>query len=636
MKRLFCALLVGFVVSVGSGQAIAAPAKADAVGKQARLLLTRLKKQKPKKHVGLLAAPLFTFSSSPSVPIQGQKFNLIANSENDFSDRDLSVEAKWNGEAVANITSPSRGLFLIALGIQNEIKASTVEATLFLEDPKTNKDIRSAVKALDTDISRITTQINAERDPTKRRILQSQREEKIALKTELLTQLKRFRSKVGTQSYSFAVQADPTSPDLPKIADVRPMTGSVSGGTEVTILGQNFTPNVQVKFGGIPAQSATYISQNKIVAVTPSFSGVSGAKDVELIFTTTSFFIRTTTTNVVLRNGFFAADFSGAPGSEKPVAVASGSRKMGLGDSAELDGSQSYSPRGTEFGYAWTFVSVPANSNYSVGQTLDPVVNPTITPSAFGTYVIQLVVHELSTEEQLQSDPSIAVVQVDGSPNPIANPIVVPRGGTGTTQVLPNDATPGDSHFFLVIQPPLHGTATVSSSGLVTYHATSSEYTGEDSIGIQVTDLDGHIGTVTIPVIVGPSNHPPQPSANPITTHGEPQATEVYANDPDQQQTFTYEIATPPQHGIVSVSPDGFATYASEAGYVGSDIFIVRVTDNGDPQMSGLAPVSVTVLANSTPELSAPVLRTTSGNSGTTQITVVDVLLNKTVSDFYA
>lgn len=85
MKRMFCALFLGFLAT--SGQA--APLKIDTANKQAQLLLSKLKKQKPKKHAGILAAPLFTFSSSPAVPTQGQKFNVIANSENHFSDRVL-------------------------------------------------------------------------------------------------------------------------------------------------------------------------------------------------------------------------------------------------------------------------------------------------------------------------------------------------------------------------------------------------------------------------------------------------------------------------------------------------------------------------------------------------------------------
>jgi IPT/TIG domain len=84
----------------------------------------------------------------------------------------------------------------------------------------------------------------------------------------------------GTSSTSSLVQftfiAPP--PSAPTITHVTPGTGSITGGTVVTITGTGFTGAVSVTFGGVPAESFTVNSDTSITATAPA--GTTGSADV--------------------------------------------------------------------------------------------------------------------------------------------------------------------------------------------------------------------------------------------------------------------------------------------------------------------------------------------------------------------
>lgn len=587
----------------------------DKTNSRAKALIARLNAE-PANPPKLLAAPILNFSLSPAVALQGRQLSAYIQSDNSFSGRDLSIDVKVNGTVRSNVYHPSRGLFVAPLGIQTEQKTNSIEATLFLENTQNNTDIRNAIKALDVDIKRLTNQINAERDSTKRKILESQRAEKIALKTELLTQLKKFRYKVGTQAFSYNVQPDTSSPTLPKITSVAPLSGNVAGGTRLTISGANFNSNVDVKIGGVTATNISYVNSNVIQATTPNFGRSDGAKDVELRFTTNDGVF-----NAIAQGAFFATSAQDLP-PRKPVAVANGSQRIQLGETAQLDGGSSYDPNGDSLKYKWTFVSVPIESNYVVGEELPAVYNPSITPTAVGSYVLQLTVKEEFTEEKLESDPSTVVVQVGTVPQPTAAPIIVIKQGTATSQVFPNYFNPGDAIAYSITEQPTHGTASVSPSGLVTYVA--GNYIGQDSLTVEVSTQSGLTGSVVIPITVRHANYPPIPTAGSISTHSEPGQAQVFPNDPDAGQTHTYEVSFQPRHGSATVDANGMITYNSDPGYVGSDLLAVKVTDSGLDNLSGQVNVSVTVNANSAPQVTVDPIFIVAGATGTSQASVSD------------
>lgn len=59
---------------------------------------------------------------------------------------------------------------------------------------------------------------------------------------------------------------------IPYLSTISPNNGPQSGGTFVTITGQNFIPGTTVRFGDILASSVTYINSSQLTAITPAAS----------------------------------------------------------------------------------------------------------------------------------------------------------------------------------------------------------------------------------------------------------------------------------------------------------------------------------------------------------------------------
>jgi hypothetical protein len=65
----------------------------------------------------------------------------------------------------------------------------------------------------------------------------------------------------------------------PAIVAISPESGSIAGGTKVTVTGTDFNAASEVKFGELPAASFTVVSETEITAVTPR-SKVAGEVDI--------------------------------------------------------------------------------------------------------------------------------------------------------------------------------------------------------------------------------------------------------------------------------------------------------------------------------------------------------------------
>ena len=67
---------------------------------------------------------------------------------------------------------------------------------------------------------------------------------------------------------------------IPSITDVSPVSGSVLGGTEITITGVNLNATTSVTIDGVEVAEFTVVSNSSVLATTPA--GTEGAKDVTL------------------------------------------------------------------------------------------------------------------------------------------------------------------------------------------------------------------------------------------------------------------------------------------------------------------------------------------------------------------
>ncbi len=80
-----------------------------------------------------------------------------------------------------------------------------------------------------------------------------------------------FASSLATGGlYDPAVDPSQFPEPLPSITSINPTTGSVAGGTSITISGAYFRPKAQVSIGGIPALGVTVVDDTTVMATTPA------------------------------------------------------------------------------------------------------------------------------------------------------------------------------------------------------------------------------------------------------------------------------------------------------------------------------------------------------------------------------
>jgi hypothetical protein len=166
--------------------------------------------------------------------------------------------------------------------------------------------------------------------------------------------------------------------------------------------------------------------------------------------------------------------------------------------------------------------------------------------------------------------------------------------------VLANDRDPeGDlsPRSLVIVQLPADGSVDFVA-GVVTY-TPDAGFHGTDHLSYMVDDARGarsNLATVTIGV--ASAALPPLAWGDVAVTETAAAVTiDVLANDTDEDGTLvpgTVELASAPQHGAVTIGPDGRVTYLPSPGFVGTDIFLYIVEDD-DGNVSNEASVTVAV-----------------------------------------
>ena len=185
----------------------------------------------------------------------------------------------------------------------------------------------------------------------------------------------------------------------------------------------------------------------------------------------------------------------------------------------------------------------------------------------------------------------------------ISTPEDTPK--SGTVKAFDQD---GDTLGYTVDTQPTHGTLTLNSTtGAYTY-TPAPDYHGPDSFVVEVSDGNGGTVLVTVDVTVTPDNDAPVGGKLPdgtddpdfngtngryeITTpQNTPQGGRVRGYDRDGD-TLGYVVTSSPAHGTVSVAPlTGQYTFTPASGFVGTDSFVVTVSDG----QGGTAQITVRV-----------------------------------------
>ncbi|MCP5248369.1 MAG: tandem-95 repeat protein [Candidatus Accumulibacter sp.] len=157
----------------------------------------------------------------------------------------------------------------------------------------------------------------------------------------------------------------------------------------------------------------------------------------------------------------------------------------------------------------------------------------------------------------------------------------------------------------VVVDQPQHGTLILAPDGGFLY-TPDTDYFGSDSFSYHASDgqLDSNLALVTLTIT--PVNDAPVAIDDAYTLNEDTSlnvpAAGVLSNDSDiDSTTLTAVVVDQPQHGALTLAPDGGFLYTPDADYFGADSFSYRANDG---QLdSNLALVTLTI----TPVDDAPV-----------------------------
>jgi VCBS repeat-containing protein len=189
---------------------------------------------------------------------------------------------------------------------------------------------------------------------------------------------------------------------------------------------------------------------------------------------------------------------------------------------------------------------------------------------------------------------NIGVTPVNDAP--VANNVnlTTPEDTPISSQISASDID-GDTLTFAVTGSPANGSVSLNpATGTFTY-TPSANYNGSDSFTVTISDGNGGTTTSLVTIGVTPVNDGPSAANLNLTTDEDvPVNGAISANDPDGD-TLSYSVSGNPANGSVVLNPaTGTFTYTPNAGYGGSDSFVVSVSDG----KGGVATSTVTIGVN--------------------------------------
>ncbi len=203
--------------------------------------------------------------------------------------------------------------------------------------------------------------------------------------------------------------------------------------------------------------------------------------------------------------------------------------------------------------------------------------------------------------------------------------------------VLNNDQDIDGDNIVLNTTPidqPNHGTVTISPNGDYTY-TPATGYLGQDTFVYSICD-DGFpvlCDTATVVILVLPDNgdnYPPFAGDDfGIGEINEPITLNILPNDGDPNGDPITVNTTPidqPNHGTVTILPNGDIIYTPFGGYFGPDEFVYEICDNGTPALCAQATVYLLVAPANQPPVAINDINATLVNT--------QVFINVLTNDF--
>lgn len=304
------------------------------------------------------------------------------------------------------------------------------------------------------------------------------------------------------------------------------------------------------------------------------------------VFDTTIIFTLTVISGQNVKTADVTVNFS-----PQVIANAGGNRKKNPGVPLVLDASKS---QGANAKYAWYNGAVPY-TYFENGNTLHPIITEP------GTYI--LIVTDMHGCNDIDE-----VVIKENDLFAVNDFAVMVVNDTLYANVLTNDFDPdGDSiHSPLLITAPLNGrllnnpSSKIANNGSFIY-VPNPNFVGTDVFTYQISDNNNPDMTKTAIVnirVIDIEVPNTKPVANPdffFVNKGNDLFTNVMANDydPDGGTISLTNIVKSPTKGTLTADVDGSIAYIPYETASGSDHFIYKICDNGNPSACDTARVTI-------------------------------------------
>jgi VCBS repeat-containing protein len=164
--------------------------------------------------------------------------------------------------------------------------------------------------------------------------------------------------------------------------------------------------------------------------------------------------------------------------------------------------------------------------------------------------------------------------------------------------ILSNDSdVDSEAITATLVVSPSHGSLTLDADGGFTY-TPSSNYFGTDSFSYRGSDGLSLSEIATVTLTIEPVNDAPVVGEDTfVTIQGstlEIDAPGVLANDTDVDgDELSAELITQPQHGNLTLNPDGSFTYTPTPAFSGEDSFTYRASDGAAQSEATLVQITV-------------------------------------------
>ncbi len=544
------------IISLISFQVFAAQPKVKIKNINTKNLITQIKaKSFQNKLKAKSIAQLLKFSVTPSQPLVKQEVTVFMQPLTNFTDSDMFLESTFDG---VNITSqqehPTKDLWIYNAGQFTELRSHALSVKVFIQDKNAAVLLTEAITNLDAQITILDEQIAIETDPAILAQLNSDRTDKLAQKNDLIQTLASFKTEVATEVFNFEITPDVTQTEYPKILSIRPGALKQNTLTPIQLTGHNLQ-NATVKVAGVQrsviSQTATTLQFDLQLPL--------GLHDLEVI-TVQNNQIK----NVILKNAFFVTTEISANPYTPPTAVVSAAQTQIIaGSTATVSAVNSFDSGEHTLRYEWRFITTPpVSKQIPTAQPASSTETFSFTPYIPGFYVLELKVAQ-NELPFLTSAPAYITIEVlapaNRAPTAIAS---VPNINILINQSLQFQVNVSDldfwqKHSFFIKKQSGFGTATVNSTGLVTFTAGSTG--GNNPLEILVIDNGDPAlsAVVTIPVTVVGANQSPIVTSvfTQNRTQGLPIRTLVFPNGLSDPDGTVVEIKVDMGDGTIEYAP---------------------------------------------------------------------------------